>query len=65
MPVFKSYIFFFYIFKMNEDGKLIIVNQDRKMDVSPPTLESGNDVTVSWDMPKDEASSKDWIGMRI
>ena len=47
---------------MSEDGNLIMVNQERKMNLSPSTIESGSDVTVSWSMPKDEASSKDWIG---
>ena len=47
---------------MSEDGNLIIVNQKRDMHLSSSTIESGSDVTVSWNMPKDEASSKDWIG---
>jgi len=50
-------------YSMDSDGNLIIVNQDRKMTVTPSTIASGSDLTVTWNMPKDEASNKDWIGI--
>lgn len=50
---------------MDSDGNLIIVNQDRKMTVTPSTIASGSDLTVTWNMPKDEASNKDWIGRTL
>jgi len=47
---------------MDMDGNLIIVNQNRKMTVSPATVIMGGEVTIEWSMPKDEASNKDWLG---
>lgn len=47
---------------MDVDGNLVIVNQNRKMTISPTTVSMGGEITVEWSMPKDEASNKDWIG---
>ena len=47
---------------MDEEGNLVIVDQSRKMTISPSTIQSGSQFIVEWNMPVDEASSKDWIG---
>lgn len=48
---------------MDSNSDLIIVQQDRNFSISPTSVKSGGFLAVSWNMPVDEASSKDWIGM--
>ena len=42
---------------------MLIVQQNRSFVISPSSVTSGSVITASWNMPIDEASNSDWIGV--
>ncbi len=42
---------------------MIMVEQNRTIVAKPSKVAFGTNVTVSWNVPKDEATHTDWIGV--
>ena len=42
---------------------MIMIEQNRTIAATPTKVAFGTNVTVSWSVPKDEATHQDWIGV--
>ncbi|XP_077992289.1 uncharacterized protein LOC144446407 [Glandiceps talaboti] len=44
-------------------NQVAVVKQEKSLNVSNTSIQYGNNLTVSWSIPTDEATNKDWIGI--
>ncbi|XP_065662023.1 uncharacterized protein LOC100213807 isoform X3 [Hydra vulgaris] len=50
-------------YALDAQQNLIAIKQNRSLTLSTDTIISGSSFTISWDMPEDEVTSNDWIGI--
>ena len=48
--------------QLNTDDDIAVIKQKRSLTLSSTTAPFGSPVKVSWNVPIDEATKKDWIG---
>lgn len=48
--------------QLNTDDDIAVIEQKRSLTLSSTTAPFGSPVKVSWNVPIDEATNKDWIG---
>ncbi|CAH1258498.1 Hypp2019 [Branchiostoma lanceolatum] len=51
------------VFVINSNDRVDEVLQNKTMDLSPRDMKSGTALTVSWAVPSDQATARDWIGI--
>ncbi|XP_068729574.1 uncharacterized protein [Montipora capricornis] len=50
-------------FVLNSDDNIMVIEQNRSLSLSVSSVPFGISVKVSWKVPVDEATNKDWIGV--
>ena len=50
------------ILQLSSKDEIELIEQNRSLTLSVKSIPSGKPVTMSWSVPVDEATHKDWIG---